>query len=221
MDDHHELTAAYALDALEPRERERYETHLARCEECRDELASFWEVSGALALAAGGPAPSPALRERILAEARSERPNVVPLRRRFVPPLMASAAAVAAVAAIGIGIWAVGLSRELDDANDELAVLGDPNAQIHESANGEASLVVTPAGEAALVVRRLAPAPEGKDYEIWVFDDGVPQRAGLFERPGVTVLTRGVEAGQMVAVTIEPDGGLDAPSGAPIFTASA
>lgn len=115
----------------------------------------------------------------------------------------------------------MGLSRELDDANDELAVLGDPNAQVFESANGEANLVVTPNGEAALVVRRLASAPEGKDYEIWVFENGVPQRAGLFERPGVARLTRPVEPGQMVAVTLEPDGGLDAPSGAPLFSASA
>ena len=29
MDDHHELTAGYALDALDPQERERYEAHLA------------------------------------------------------------------------------------------------------------------------------------------------------------------------------------------------
>ena len=66
----------------------------------------------------------------------------------------------------------------------------------------------------------LAPAPAGKDYQIWVFENGVPKSAGLFERPGVTRLTRPVEPGQTVAVTVEPDGGLDAPSGAPLFTAS-
>ena len=105
------------------------------------------------------------------------------------------AAAVAAVAAIAIGIWAVGLSRDLNDAKDELAVLGDPNAQVFETANGEANLVVTPNGEAALVVRRLAPAPEGKDYEIWVFENGVPKRAGLFERPGVAMSDAARRAG--------------------------
>jgi anti-sigma-K factor RskA len=65
----------------------------------------------------------------------------------------------------------------------------------------------------------LAPAPEGKDYEIWVFEDGVPQRAGLFQQPGVTMLTRRVEPGQTVAVTLEPDGGVDAPTSDPLFTA--
>jgi anti-sigma-K factor RskA len=220
MDDHRELTAAYALDALDERERERYEAHLATCEECREELASFWAVSGALAQAAGGPTPPPALRGRILEQARSERPNVVPLRRRFALTPAAGIAAIAAMAALGLGIWGTSLSRELDDRKDELAVLGDPNAQIFETADGEANLVVTPSGAAALVVRRVAPAPEGKDYEIWVFEQGVPRRAGLFERPGVAVLDRRVAPGQMVAVTIEPDGGVDAPTGAPIFTAS-
>ena len=140
MDDHLELTAAYALDALEAPERERYETHLATCEECREELASFWAVSGALARAAGGPAPPPALRGRILAQARNERPNVVPLRPRWALPTATSIAAVAAVLALGLGLWAASLSNELDDVRGEIEVLGDPNAQVYESANGEASL---------------------------------------------------------------------------------
>jgi anti-sigma-K factor RskA len=218
--DLHELTAGYALDALDADEQAQYEAHLASCETCRDELQGFWQVSASLARAAGGPQPPAALRNRILEQARSERPNVVPLRRRFALPVLASAAAVAAVAAIATGIWAVGLSRDLNNANDQIRVLGDPNAQVFETAKGEANLVVTPSGEAALVVRMLAPAPAGKDYQIWVFENGVPKSAGLFERPGVARLTRPVEPGQTVAVTVEPDGGLDAPSGAPLFTAA-
>jgi hypothetical protein len=41
--------------------------------------------------------------------------------------------------------------------------------------------------------RSSTTAPGGKDYEIWVFEDGVPQRAGLFEGPGVAMLSRRVE----------------------------
>ena len=83
----HELTAGYALDALDPAEREAFEAHLEGCERCQEELASFWEVTGGLAAAADGPAPSPALRERILEAARAEGQNVVPLspRRRVLP----------------------------------------------------------------------------------------------------------------------------------------
>ena len=38
----HELTAGYALDALDADERWAYETHLAECKRCREELTSFW-----------------------------------------------------------------------------------------------------------------------------------------------------------------------------------
>lgn len=219
--DVHELTAGYALDALDPTERGQYEEHLSSCERCRDDLQGFWQVTGSLAHAAGGPAPPAALRERILEQARSERSNVVPLQRRFTPRVLSVVAAVAAVAAIGLGIWATSLSRDLGGAEDLIALLADPNARVVETANGEAQLVVTPTGDAALVVRRLAPAPKGKDYEIWVFENGVPKAAGLFEEPGVAMLSRRVAPGQTVAVTLEPDGGVDAPTGAPLFTANA
>jgi anti-sigma-K factor RskA len=218
--DVHELTAAYALDALDPAEREQYEDHLSACAGCREDLQGFWQVTGSLAHAAGGPAPPPALRGRILEQARSERSNVMPLRRRIPPRALSVVAAVAAVAAIGLGIWATVLSRDLGAAEDRLALLSDPNARTIPAANGEAQLVVAPTGKAALVVHRLAPAPKGKDYEIWVFENGVPKPAGIFEQPGVAMLSRRVEPGQTVAVTLEPDGGVDAPTGAPIFTVS-
>jgi anti-sigma-K factor RskA len=218
--DVHELTAGYALDALDPSERTQFEEHLASCARCREELQEFWRVSGALAHAAGGPAPPPALRARILAQARRERPNVVPLRRRWLVPALSSVTAAAAVAALALGVWGASTSRDLDDARQELAVLGDPRAETFESAGGEARLVVASDRRAALVVRELAPAPSGKDYEIWVFEDGVPQRAGLFEDAGVALLSRAVDRGQMVAVTLEEDGGVDAPTGAPLITAS-
>ena len=216
--DVHELTAGYALDALDSAERGRYEEHLSSCDRCRDELQGFWSVSGALAHAAGGPPPPASLRDRILEQARSERPNVVPLRRRFGLPAVSSVAAVAAVVAIGLGVWATSMAGDLDDAEEELAVLGDPSAQVFEAADGEARLVVTPAGEAALVVRSLPAAPEGKDYEIWVFEDEVPRPAGLFDEAGVALLSRPVARGQTVAVTLEQEGGVDAPTGEALLT---
>ena len=88
----HELTAAYALDALDDAEVREYEDHLARCPRCREELASLGEAAAALAYAADAPAPPPALRTRILEQARSERPNVVPLRRRTASMGLASSA---------------------------------------------------------------------------------------------------------------------------------
>ena len=220
MDDH-DLTAAYALDALDADERARFEAHLAACERCREELQRFWQVGASLARAAGGAPPPPQLRDRILTAARNESQNVVPLRPRRTTRMLGAVAAVAAAVAVGLGVWGVSVSSDLSDAERTLAVLGDPDARTIPAADGRAALVVTPEGDAALVVRSLAPAPDGRDYEIWVLDDGAPQRAGLFERPGVAMLTRPVHSGQTVAVTLEADGGVDAPTGEPIFTADA
>src|SRR5512134_3139208 len=154
----HELTAGYALDALDPEERSAYEAHLAGCEHCREELASFWETTEALAVAASGPAPSPALRDRILADARAEPPqNVVPFepRRRRAAPVLA---------ALALGIWGSRLSRDLDETRSALAraraasaIVADPSARTVDLAEGVGSLVVDQDGRAALVLMNLGP----------------------------------------------------------------
>lgn len=225
MDDHNELTAAYALDALDPRERERYEAHLATCEECREELAAFWAVSGWLAHAAGGPAPPPALRERILQQARAERPNVVPFRPRRRFATTASIAAVAAV--LALVLWGSSLSRELDDvrtARDSQAravdIITDPRARQVRFAGAEGYLVVSSTGNAAVVLGGLDRAPDGKTYEIWVVVKGVSHRAGLFQGGGarmILALERPVPEQAHVAVTLEQESGVDAPTGPPLF----
>ncbi|HWN20999.1 MAG TPA: anti-sigma factor [Gaiellaceae bacterium] len=224
----HDLTAAYALDALEGEERERYETHLATCPPCREELQSFWRVSGSLAHAAGGPSPPPALRERILAEASRDRPNVVPLRRRLALPAAASIAAVAAVAAIGLGLWGASLSSELDDVrgqlsgNEEaLAIVSDPDARQVPLSGADGRVVIASTGRAALVLSNLERAPAGKTYEIWVIEGGTAQPAGLFEGAEtrtVVAVTRPVPDDAVVAVTLENEGGAEAPSGSPLFS---
>jgi len=227
MDNHYELTAAYSLDALDGLERERYEGHLATCEECREELASFWAVSGALAHAAGGPAPPPALRARILAQARSERPNVVPLRPRWALPAAASVAAVAAVLALGLGLWGSSLSRELDrertaqaSVAEAVAIVTDPRARTVPFAGADGHVVITSTGNAAVVLSGLARAPEGKTYALWVIADGIAHPAGLFDGSDsrlVQKLSRSVPDEATVAVTLEDEGGVPAPTGAPLF----
>ena len=223
----HDLTAAYALHALDPEEARAYEEHLARCERCRGELAELSEGATALAYAADGPAPPPALRDRILAAARAERENVVPLRPRWAVP--AAVTAVAAVAAaIALAIWAVSLSDRVGDRDAVLrtqeraaAILADPAARRLPIPNGRGSLVVTAGGEAALVLARLEHAPPGKTYEAWVAEAGSPKRAGTFEGGGgvtAVALDRPVPNGATVMVTEEKDGGVDAPTQMPFVT---
>jgi len=217
----HELTAGYALDALDAEEREAYEAHLETCEPCQAELASFWETADALALASAGPAPSAALRERILADAREERQVVVPFERprRPLVPVFAAVAAVAAAVAIGIGVWANHVSGELDRTRSTLEVLVDPGSQTVGLTAGQGRLVVDPHGQAVLVVHGLSPAPAGKTYETWIIDSGKPVSAGLFggqHGTSVVDVAGRVGDGSVVAVTVEQDGGADAPTTKPV-----
>ena len=118
----------------------RAEELLATSEEAREELRSYDEVAAALAVGATGPAPSPALRDRIVEGAREERQVVVPLaspaRRSRLVPTLAAATAVAATVAIALGAWGLSLSNDLNDAREALTneqsvggVLSDPTAR--------------------------------------------------------------------------------------------
>ena len=225
----HELTAAYALDALEPDERRAFEEHLEGCEHCREELAELWQATDALALAVVGPEPTPDLRERILAQARAEPQVVVPLAPRWrLVPALGAAAALAAVVALAVGVWGVRLSGELDDARSALeqerataAVLADPASRTVPLQAGEGKVVVAPDGR-AVVVLGLDPAPAGKTYQLWVVPGGDIEAAasgGIFDGEDATdleLVDGTVASGDLVAVTIEDEGGVDAPTSAPI-----
>lgn len=219
----HDLTAAYALDALGPDDEVRFEEHLASCESCRDELAGMRDPVATLAYGVESPAPPPELRSRILEAARAERSNVVPIRRRL-PAALGAVAAVAATVAIALGLWAASVSEDLDRERSVVAILADPQATSIPLAGANGRVVVRETGEAALVVSGLAAAPTGKTYEIWVVDDGRTLPAGVFNggrTREVVRLTRPVPPGSGIAVTVEEDGGTDAPTGDPIFTAGA
>ncbi|MEU1010558.1 anti-sigma factor [Streptomyces sp. NPDC005890] len=69
-EDLHSLAAPYALDALEPGERRRFEKHLAGCDRCAAEVRDLAEDAVRLAWSTAAPAPA-ALRDRVLSAVRS------------------------------------------------------------------------------------------------------------------------------------------------------
>jgi anti-sigma-K factor RskA len=196
--DPHDLTAAYALDALSPDEAEAYERHLGQCEECREQLAELNESAAALAFGAVAPAPPARLRASILEAAAAERTNVVPLlRRRWVGRGLAVAAAAVACTAVGLG---VSLSQSSHTKVFALMVGSDRTA--------------------TLQVTGLSPAPTGKTYEAWVIPaNHSPRPAGLFPGGASTSvrLRATVPKNAVVAVTVEPAGGSQQPTTKPFF----
>jgi anti-sigma-K factor RskA len=221
--DVHDLTPAYALDALDAPERESYEAHLGHCERCRAELAELSEAAAALAWAVDAPAPPDRLRARILEEAGAGRENVVPLRVRRA---WQGVAAVAACAAVGLGIWGATLSHSLDRERaraSALAIVADPTARRADLSGGQGVVAVARDGRGVLVVHELPAAPDGKTYEAWVIPQGgraVP--AGTFAGGTSTTVVRlaaRVTHGDVVAATIERTGGVAQPTSRPILTA--
>jgi len=219
--DIHELSAAYALDALDADERRAFEEHLGECERCRADVAEFWGTAALLAYGAPASAPPAGLRDRVLEQVRAERAVVVPLRRR--PRLVLGAASgLAAAAAVALAFWVASLSGELDRTRAALEVLADPAARSIELEGAAGRLVVDAEGHAALVVRDLPAAPDGKTYEAWVIQGDRPRPAGLFEGEDardLVLLERRVPADAVVAVTLEDEGGVDVPTGTPLFSA--
>lgn len=69
-EDLHSLAAPYALDALEPAERVRFEKHLTHCAVCATEVRALTEDAVRLAWPTAAPPPA-VLRERVLAAVRT------------------------------------------------------------------------------------------------------------------------------------------------------
>ena len=222
----HELSAAYALDALDGDDLRAYEEHLAGCDRCREDVASFRAAAAALAYDVDLPSPPETLEHRILDAARAERPNVVPLPRRWAIPAAALAAASAA-AVVVLGIWAVHLSNSLDhqrqirkDQKGLIDVLSD--CKPTPTKGGSGSVCVAPTRKAVLAVDGLEGAGKSKTYEAWVIAGKRVEPAGLFQGGAgrrYLQLTKPVPNGATVAVTLEKRGGVSAPTGAILLKA--
>jgi len=85
FEDEHALVGAYALNAVDERERAEFEVHLAACPLCSADVPAFREVLGRLAATASSP-PPPNLVARALSETRGVRQE--PARRGVVRRLL-------------------------------------------------------------------------------------------------------------------------------------
>ena len=105
--DHDEAAAlldAYALDALDPAERDAVESHLASCARCRAELVELRRVTAGIGLSVAPEAPPEALRARTLERAVAGRSTSAgrvgpPGARPLLPWLLAAASLLAALGA--------------------------------------------------------------------------------------------------------------------------
>jgi anti-sigma-K factor RskA len=230
MSDIHALSGAYAVDALDETERAEFEQHLAVCAECRAEVASFRETT-ALLSDAETESPPPSLREGVLAGIARTRPlppatptvveeqHATGTRRRWLPQLLAAAAAAVLVAA-GVLAW-----HPWQDDRTTLAdqILHAPDAmKVIEKlpgGTGELTLVRSTSLDRAVLIGHDVPAPpDGKTYQMWFQQPGQDMvSAGLMpdaDKP--TVLSGDAATATAAAVSVEPAGGSEHPTTKPI-----
>ncbi|WP_200792211.1 anti-sigma factor [Agrococcus sp. Marseille-P2731] len=265
-----DLAAAYALDALSPEDRVRFEAQASPA--ARREAAELADT--AALLAADEIAPPPSLRASILDAIRAEPQDRAPRHAetvdrgesaapaapalRAVPrqepaatdasPVDASApvtrqpgpaerraqarwrplrmlAGVAAGAALLAGGVAIGSQLTGDPQQQALgAVVAAADAQRAEvELDGGASATAiwsAELGQSVLLFDDLDAAPHGHAYQAWYIDEAGPHSAGVFDAEGAStaVLLEGeMDAGMAVGVTVEPEGGSEAPTTEPFL----
>jgi anti-sigma-K factor RskA len=234
--DIHALTGAYALDAVAGVERADFERHLAECESCAQEVQELQETAARLALAAAE-VPPPDLKDRVLAQIREVRQlspdtTVVPLRRRSLAQRLTTvAAAVFFVATAGLGIVVVRQDNQLDAARAQAAqleqILKAPDGELltldgSGGATGSMKVAVSRQQDKMLLLSGdLATAPDGRDYQLWTLADGRPSSRGLLEPSdgNLTYEVGDLGDADVVAITVEPDGGSRQPTEQPAMSA--
>jgi len=216
--------AAYVLGSLDADERRVFEAHLGECPECSVEVSSLRPIVGVLATAVPQVTPRAEARARVLgrsARAVAARPSV-----SWLP------IAAALVLAVAAALYAARVQRQYADLQNQLAqsqaataVLVAPDlARIDlqgQTAAPDAMARALWSRTRGLVftVTNLPALPAGRVYQVWVVTAQAPVSAGLLvpdNSGGGTVYYMtppDIAPPVAVAVTLEPAGGVPAPTG--------
>jgi hypothetical protein len=236
--DHYEL---YALGLAEDPEREEIRAHLARgCEVCMSEMKRAREVVTMLGGTPELATPSPKLRRRILASVGDEQ------RGWGWTPFLAGTTIMFLAAAVYFGGREWDFSREvvklteqsrgqiieLTRLNEAFSLMNGADTTVtsfgDKKPTPKGRLYFNPAKGALLIASNLPQAPAGKAYELWLIPKakgGSPVRAGMFQTESDGTVMRIMpgpidpNVNAAVAVTMEVDSGVDAPTGAILIVA--
>lgn len=248
---HEELAALLALGASLGADAPELERHLAEgCERCEEILAEGRATATALASGVPAAEPPPHVRSEILSAIGPPRAGASPPVSITAWRVLAAAAALLLVA---VGLDDARLRRDREDLRSRSADLAG-RLQTAETALAERTLRarvlesedvhVMPLGgtgpqpgargrvlwspkarRGVLVAGGLAPLPPDRQYELWVFLNGKPVSAGVFDADdsGRAVFESAPMAepeAQNCAVTVEPRGGMPAPTGPMVLVGS-
>ena len=218
--------ASYVLGALSPAERDVFELHLAQCSACAADVRGLSAVADAMGGAVQPAEPSAAVRARVVAAVGSGEPHRagVPARRvRSAAPWLALAASLALAA--GAVTYAIRLRGVVAEAQRAAAVLTAPDvARVdlagQPAAPGASARAFWSRSRGLVFNGSDVPAlPAGRVYQLWAVGPQAPTSVGLLrpDKDGgvhrVYDTPSDLPKPVALAVTMEPDGGVPAPTG--------
>ena len=227
------LIAAYALGAVPEDEVGMIRDHILSCDRCMAEADGFADVTSTLALSVD-PVDLPAgFADRVLRQAvpvETPRVQAAPARRGWWTRFGAAGAAAMTAAALILGLLFVDARLDVARERKVLAAVLDRNG-IELTGDGVSATAVDVDGRSVFAVSGLDDAPEGKTYQLWLMRGSkCPSNepasceivsAGTFEvADGVAIMELDHEVSDWdhSAVTVERDGGVDAPTSAPVVS---
>jgi anti-sigma-K factor RskA len=206
-DDLEGQASLYAMDALPEDERVEYARHLEedQCAVCREAVREFQAATSLLAYSVPPVAPPPALKARLLQQARGSAPPA-PQASFFTRRWLELATSIAAVAAVAVMMVTINSNRELRRLTDELnsrisqlevelsqqrtlvALVTSPENRVIDLAGqgqtlgARGRIVWDEPGKRWLVsVRGLPRVPDNLTYQLWfVPKTGNPLNAVVF-----------------------------------------
>jgi anti-sigma-K factor RskA len=217
--------AAYVLGSLDADERDAFEAHLATCGECAAEVQGLRTTAQVLAYAVPQRTPPAALRDRVLESFTQAHATTAPAARRrpIIWQWLPLAASLILIAAIGA--YAVRLQMRVGDLQSSMAVLAAPDLVRIDLAGQDTApqssgrALWSRARGMVFATSNLPAPPAGKVYQVWVVTAQAPISAGLVTPDqaggGMTYFDTppDIPAPTAVAVTLEPAGGVPAPTG--------
>ena len=233
--DIHQLAAAYALDAVDERERAEFEAHYSTCAVCQPEVSGFRVTLSQLAATVAVDPPA-SLKARVMAEISGTRQlspllpdSVIDLathrqRRQRVLRTLTTAAAIVVIA---VGAFVVGRQTNDGDsyADAAAAVFAQPDTKttpLTGTGTGSFRIAWSPSSNEAVVVGDgLADPGDGKVYELWLIDDTGPHAVRLLDKASDSQVRRVVSVDgspSQWAITVEPEAGVDVATGEIIFS---
>ncbi|GGV20844.1 MULTISPECIES: anti-sigma factor [Paenarthrobacter] len=162
-------------------------------------------------------AVSPAVDDLAAARAKREERQRAGGARRWIVGV--AAAAVIGLGGIGVGAY---VSAQNDPVNQVLQAQDVQKQSAPVPGGGTATISASSAKDSFVVLMDgVAPAPEGKVYQLWTLpkDGSAPVPQGTMDAQTLSkpAVVKGLSSASSVAITVEPAGGSQAPTSAPVL----